>query len=207
MFSGIVEAVGTVQAIETTSSGRRFWIQAPFIEELSLGASIAHNGACLSVIAIKHRFYCVEAVSETLSRTTLGSLDLQDPINLERSLPVTARIEGHIVQGHVDTTLTVLDMQPVGGESFYYTFELPPEWAPFVVEKGSIALDGVSLTVTQVALESFQVAVIPWTYQHTTFSRLKRGMRVNAEFDILAKYLWRWAQRYGFPSSGLPSQP
>ncbi|GIV24984.1 MAG: riboflavin synthase subunit alpha [Bacteroidia bacterium] len=197
MFSGIIEAVGTVQAIETTAGGRRFWIQAPFVGELSVGASIAHNGVCLSVIAIKHRFYCVEAVQETLSRTNLGDLELGDPVNLERSLPVTARLEGHLVQGHVDTTLAVLDMERVGGDSWYYTFELPPAWAHLVVEKGSIAIEGVSLTVAQLEEKAFRVAVIPWTYQHTRFSALRRGQRVNVEFDILAKYFWRWYQLYG----------
>lgn len=197
MFSGIIEAVGTVQAIETMAAGRRFWVQAPFVEALSLGSSIAHNGACLSVIAIKHRFYCVEAVQETLSRTTLGLLDLGSPVNLERALPASARLEGHIVQGHVDTTLEVLDVERVGEESYYFTFSLPGSWAPYVVEKGSIAIDGVSLTIADVSEGAFRVAIIPWTYQHTTFSKLKRGMRVNVEFDILAKYLRRWAERYG----------
>ncbi len=197
MFSGIIEAIGTVQAIETMASGRRFWIQAPFVEALSLGSSIAHNGACLSVIAIKHRFYCVEAVQETLNRTTLGLLDLGSPINLERALPACARLEGHIVQGHVDTTTEVLEITRVGGDSYYFSFALSEEWAPYVVEKGSIAIDGVSLTVAGVEKGAFRVAIIPWTYQHTTFSKLKRGMLVNVEFDILAKYLWRWAQRYG----------
>lgn len=198
MFSGIIEAVGTVQAIETMASGRRFWIQAPFVEALSLGSSVAHNGVCLSVIAIKHRFYCVEAVQETLSRTTLGLLDLGSPVNLERALPATARLEGHIVQGHVDTTLEVLEIERVGEDSYYFTFDLPENWAPYVVEKGSIAIDGVSLTVANLSERTFRVAIIPWTYQHTTFSRLRRGMQVNVEFDILAKYLRRWAERYGF---------
>lgn len=204
MFSGIIEAVGTIQAIETVASGRRFWIQAPFVGELSLGASIAHNGACLSVTAIKHRFYCVEAVAETLSRTNLGLLDLGDSVNLERSLPATGRIEGHIVQGHVDTTLMVLEIERVAPESFYYTFELPAAWAPLVVEKGSIAIDGVSLTVAKVEADAFRVAVIPWTYQHTNFARLRKGSRVNVEFDLLAKYLWRWAQQYSLPLPSLP---
>ncbi|MCX8111839.1 MAG: riboflavin synthase [Bacteroidia bacterium] len=197
MFSGIVEAVGTIQAIETMASGRRFWIQAPFVDALSLGNSIAHDGACLSVIAIKHRFYCVEAVHETLVRTTLGERDLGDGINLERALPIGARLEGHIVQGHIDTTLEVLEISRVGGESYYFTFSLPEPWAPYVVEKGSIAINGVSLTVANVEREAFRVAIIPWTFQHTTFARLKRGDRVNVEFDIMAKYLWKWAQQYG----------
>lgn len=204
MFSGIIEAVGTIQAIETVASGRRFWIQAPFVGELSVGASIAHNGACLTVIAIKHKFYCVEAVQETLERTNLGEWDLQDPVNLERSLPAAGRIEGHLVQGHVDTTLTLLEITRVGPDSFYYTFELPDEWAPLVVEKGSIALNGVSLTVAAVEAGAFRVAIIPWTYQHTNFPRLRKGMRVNAEFDILAKYLWKWAQNYGLSRTQLP---
>ncbi|MCS7153700.1 MAG: riboflavin synthase [Bacteroidia bacterium] len=205
MFSGIVEAIGTIQAIETVAAGRRFWIQAPFVEALSLGSSIAHNGICLSVIAIKHRFYCVEAVPETLARTTLGSLDLGDAVNLERALAVGARWEGHIVQGHIDTTLEVLEIHRTGGDSYYFTFSLPEEWAPYVVEKGSIAIDGVSLTVAGLEKGAFRVAIIPWTYHHTTFSRLKRGSRVNVEFDIMAKYLWHWAQRYGLHHVGFSS--
>lgn len=197
MFAGIIEAVGTIQAIETIAEGRRFWIQAPFVEALSLGSSIAHDGTCLSVIAIKHRFYCVEAVQETLNRTTLGSLDLGDAINLERALPANGRIEGHFVQGHIDTTLEVLEITRVGGDSYYFTFELPEAWSPYVVEKGSIAINGVSLTIAGVEKGAFRVAIIPWTFHHTTFSKLRRGSRVNVEFDILAKYLWQWAQHYG----------
>ncbi|MEN3040921.1 MAG: riboflavin synthase [Bacteroidia bacterium] len=196
MFSGIIEAIGIVRAIETVEAGRRFWIQAPFIDSLSLGSSIAHDGACLSVIAIKHRFYCVEAVQETLNRTTLGELDLGDSINLERALPVSGRLEGHLVQGHVDTVVEVLDITRVGGESFYFSFSLPERWAPFVVEKGSIAINGVSLTIAGVEKGAFRVAIIPWTYRHTTFSNLKRGSKANVEFDIIAKYLWQWAQAY-----------
>lgn len=196
MFSGIVEAIGTVRAIETTPNGKRFWIEAPFVDSLSLGASIAHNGTCLSVIAIRHRFYCVEAVQETLQRTNLGHLELNDSVNLERSLLPTARLEGHLVYGHVDTTLTLLETQRVGGESFYFTFELPEAWEHLVVEKGSLALDGVSLTVAAVEKGAFRVAIIPWTYRHTIFSHRRVGQLVNAEFDILAKYLWQWSQRY-----------
>lgn len=207
MFSGIIEAVGTIRAIETAPNGKRFWIEAPFVESLSLGASIAHNGACLSVIAIRHRFYCVEAVQETLRRTNLGHLELNDPINLERSLLATARLEGHLVYGHVDTTLTLLEIQRVGGESFYFTFELPEAWEHLVVEKGSIALDGVSLTVAAVEKGTFRIAVIPWTYQHTTFAHYKPGRLVNAEFDILAKYLWQWNQRYRREYPENPSEP
>ncbi|MCS7296660.1 MAG: riboflavin synthase [Bacteroidia bacterium] len=200
MFSGIIEAIGTVQAIETVTEGRRFWIQAPFVEALSLGSSIAHNGACLSVVAIKHRFYCVEAVHETLNRTNLNELELGDPVNLERALPVTARIEGHFVQGHVDTTIELVEIVRVGGDTYYFSFAISEPWRPYVVEKGSIAIDGVSLTVAAVEEESFRVAIIPWTYHHTTFSQRKVGDRLNVEFDILAKYLWRWAQRYGISS-------
>lgn len=206
MFSGIVEAIGAVRAIETVENGKRFWIEAPFVESLSLGASISHNGACLSVIAIRHRFYCVEAVQETLRRTNLGHLDLHDPVNLERSLLATARLEGHLVYGHVDTTLKLLEIQRVGGESFYFTFELPEAWAHLVVEKGSIALDGVSLTVAAVEKGAFRVAIIPWTYQHTTFAHRKVGQAVNAEFDILAKYLWQWSQRYRIAHPSAPTE-
>ncbi|MCS7162589.1 MAG: riboflavin synthase [Bacteroidia bacterium] len=194
MFSGIIEAVGTVQAIETVPAGRRLWIQAPFVEEIAVGNSIAHDGVCLSVIAIKHRFYCVEVVAETLQRTTLGQLELQSPINLERSLPVNGRLEGHIVQGHVDTTTEVVDILPLGGDSFYFVFRLPPEWSHLVVEKGAIAINGTSLTVASVEADTFRIAIIPWTYRHTNFAYLRKGNRVNVEFDILAKYLWKWAQ-------------
>lgn len=197
MFSGIIEAIGFIRAIETFSGGKRFWIEAPFVSEISLGQSIAHNGACLTITAIKHRYYCVEAVQETLSRTNLGTLDLNSPLNLERSLSAGGRWEGHIVQGHIDTTLTLLDIQPLDKESFYFFFELPSAYAPLVVEKGSIALNGVSLTIARLYADSFAVAIIPWTYRHTTFQYLKAGDRVNVEFDLVAKYLWRWASLYG----------
>lgn len=197
MFTGIIEALGSVQAIETTASGRRLWIQAPFIQELSIGQSIAHNGACLTVIAIKHRFYCVEVVRETLSRTTLGQLELNDLLNLERSLSAKGRWEGHIVQGHVDTTLTLLQIEKVGDDSYYFTFELPNAWAHLVVEKGAIAINGVSLTVANLTKNAFQVAIIPHTYHQTTFHKLRRGDRVNVEFDLLGKYFWRWVALFG----------
>jgi riboflavin synthase len=196
MFSGIIEAIGSVQAIETFSGGKRLWIQAPFVQELSLGQSIAHNGTCLTVTAIKHRFYCVEVVKETLERTNLGSLELNSALNLERSVPVGGRWEGHIVQGHIDTTLRLHEIQRVAEESFYFTFELAPLWATLIVEKGSIAINGVSLTVAKVNDDSFCVAIIPWTYRHTTFQALRVGDRVNVEFDLVAKYLWRWASLY-----------
>ena len=198
MFSGIIEAIGFIRAIETFSEGKRFWIEAPFVSEISLGQSIAHNGACLTITAIKHRYYCVEAVQETLSRTNLGALDLNSPVNLERSLPAGGRWEGHIVQGHIDTTLRLLDIQPLEKESFYFFFELPSAYTPLVVEKGSIALNGVSLTIARLYSDSFAVAIIPWTYRHTTFQYLRAGDRVNVEFDLVAKYLWRWASLYGF---------
>ncbi|MCS6790186.1 MAG: riboflavin synthase [Bacteroidia bacterium] len=201
MFSGIVEALGTVQAIEKMERARRLWIHAPFVEEITLGSSIAHNGACLTVVAVKHRFYCVEVVEETLQRTNLGKLQVGDIVNVERSLPLGARVEGHLVQGHIDTTLEVIEVEKVGEDSYYFTFELPESWSHLVVEKGSIALDGVSLTVASVQKGAFRVAIIPWTYTHTTFSRLRKGMRVNVEFDIMAKYLWQWSQRY-LPQEG-----
>ncbi len=198
MFSGIVETIGFIRAIETFSGGKRFWIEAPFVSEISLGQSIAHNGACLTVTAIKHRYYCVEAVQETLSRTNLGTLDLNSPLNLERSLPASGRWEGHIVQGHIDTALTLRDIQPLTNESFYFFFQLPSEYAHLVVEKGSIAINGVSLTIASLHSDAFAVAIIPWTYRHTTFQYLRAGDRVNVEFDILAKYFWRWTSLYGF---------
>ena len=197
MFSGIIEAIGHVRAIETLASGKRFWIEAPFVSELHLGQSIAHNGACLTVTAIKHRAYCVEAVQETLHRTNLGALELNSPVNLERSLSAAGRWEGHIVQGHVDTTLTLLDIQSQGQDSFYFFFELPPAYAHLVVEKGSIALNGVSLTIAKLYTDTFAIAIIPWTYRHTTFQFLKAGDRINAEFDLVAKYFWRWTSLYG----------
>jgi riboflavin synthase len=202
MFSGIIEAIGFVRAIETFAGGKRLWIEAPFVHEISLGQSIAHNGACLTVTAIKHRYYCVEAVQETLSRTNLGTLELNSPLNLERSLPLNGRWEGHIVQGHIDTTLTLLDIQPLPNDSFYFFFELPPAYAHLVVEKGSIAINGVSLTIAKLHADTFAVAIIPWTYRHTTFQYLKAGDRVNVEFDLLAKYFWRWASLH---ASGLLS--
>ncbi len=203
MFTGIIEALGSVQAIETTANGRRFWIQAPFIQELSIGQSIAHNGICLTVVAIKHRFYCVEVVRETLSRTTLGQLELNDFVNLERSLSLGGRWEGHLVQGHVDTTLTLLQIEKAGEDSYYFTFELPAAWAYLVVEKGSIALNGVSLTVATLTESAFRVAIIPHTYHQTTFHKLRQGERVNVEFDLVGKYFWRWASLYGIGVLGL----
>ncbi len=190
MFTGIVEAVGEVTAIDADADGRRLTVTAPFAEELTGGQSVSVSGTCLTVEAAAERAFEVFLASETIARTSLGDLAVGDGVNLERALPADGRFDGHLVQGHVDTTTELLDVERVG-EDWTYTFGLPTELDRYIVEKGSIALDGVSLTVADRQPESFTVAIIPTTYAETTFEERQPGDRLNVEADMIAKYVER----------------
>lgn len=192
MFTGIVEQLGTVVSFRDEGSNRTFWVRAAMAPELKVDQSVAHNGVCLTVVAVDGGQFAVTAVKETLERTALGDLLPGGTINLERCLRVGDRLDGHMVQGHVDTTTlceAVVDQQG----SWTYSFQLPSQ-AHLLVYKGSICINGVSLTVAALHDRSFEVAIIPYTHAHTTFNTLRAGQRVNLEFDVLGKYVERLLQ-------------
>jgi len=193
MFTGIVEAVGRVADVDVDADGRRLRIEAD-LADLSTGQSISVAGVCLTVEAVDDGGFEVFTAAETTAKTTLDALEAGDPVNLERAVRVEDRLDGHIVQGHVDTTTTVEAVEQVG-EDRIYTFALPGAHERYVVPRGSIALDGVSLTVAGVddAAGTFRVAIVPETIDRTTFDGLGPGDRVNVEVDVLAKYVERLA--------------
>lgn len=189
MFTGIVEEVGTVREVQRDRGNIDLILAARMAPELKVDQSVAHNGVCLTVVEVSGAHYKVTAVEETLQRTNLGSLRSGDGVNLERCLRLGDRLDGHMVQGHVDNTVECTARENLDG-SWWFTFRLPQE-KHLLVHKGSICVNGVSLTIAELEHEHFAVAVIPYTYAHTTFHALQPGMRVNLEFDILGKYVER----------------
>lgn len=195
MFSGIIEAMARVVDIRHDQDNVHFTLSCPFTSELSIDQSVAHNGVCLTVVSIQDDTYVVTAMRETLERSNLGLLQVGDQVNVERSMQMNGRLDGHIVQGHVDETATCIAMADADG-STYFTFEYPEnrEMAKkgyFTVDKGSVTVNGVSLTVCNPTSNTFQVAIIPYTFEHTNFCDIKVGTVVNLEFDILGKYIAR----------------
>lgn len=195
MFSGIIEGMARVEAIRTEQDNVHFTLSCPFVEELKIDQSVAHNGVCLTVVKIEDGVYTVTAMKETLYRSNLGMLKVGDKVNVERSMMMNGRLDGHIVQGHVDTTARCTAMEDANG-STYFTFEhaTAPEMTRrgyFTVDKGSVTVNGVSLTVCNPTAHSFQVAIIPYTMEHTNFCDIKVGTVVNLEFDIIGKYVAR----------------
>lgn len=191
MFTGIIECLGKVQSINSEhGSNIDFWITTPITHELKIDQSVAHNGVCLTVVAISGDNYKVTAVAETLQKTNLDTLQAGDTVNIERALKVGDRLDGHFVQGHVDTTGYCETVLQLDG-SWLYNFSFAEEHAALMIEKGSICINGVSLTAFNVTRNSFTVTIIPYTYEHTTFNQLKAGDKVNLEFDVLGKYLLR----------------
>lgn len=189
MFTGLVEALGQIEHATEEGSGRRFRVAWPGSDEvLTLGESVAINGCCLTVVAAEPGRFDVQLGPETLNRTNLGTKQAGDPVNLERSLRVGDRLGGHFVQGHVDSTATLVDRHPDGDWDFL-GFRLDPQWLPLLVPKGSIAVDGVSLTLVDVSAAGFSVMLIPHTLDATTLGALKVGDRVNIEADMLAKHV------------------
>ena len=196
MFSGIVERMGEVVSIREDRQNKDFTLRADFASELKIDQSIAHNGVCLTVTEIVGDTYTVTAMKETLDRSNLGMLRVGDLVNLERSMKPDALLDGHIVQGHVDQTARCTAREDADG-SWYYTFEYEPRGGGLcTVEKGSVAVNGVSLTVCDPTERSFRVAIIPYTYEHTNFCRIDVGTTVNLEFDIVGKYIARLMQQY-----------
>ncbi|MDE6536975.1 MAG: riboflavin synthase [Muribaculaceae bacterium] len=198
MFSGIVESTAEVVGLREDKENLHITMRAPFAEELKIDQSVAHNGVCLTVVDLPgDDTYTVTAIKETLDRSNLGDLKIGDLVNLERSMKMDGRLDGHIVQGHVDTTAVCEDVSEADG-SWYYTFRynVSPEMARrgyMTVDKGSVTVNGVSLTVVEPTDDSFKVAIIPYTHDNTNFHRIEKGSRVNLEFDILGKYLARLA--------------
>ena len=196
MFSGIVEEAGEVVRIEKEGSNVNITMRCSFTDELKIDQSVAHNGVCLTVVSLNaDGTYTVTAVQETLDRSNLGDLKPGSLVNLERSMKINGRLDGHIVQGHVDTTAVCTDVETLDG-SWYYTFryDFRPEMAArgyVTVDKGSITVNGVSLTVVTPEADSFRVAIIPYTHDHTNFKEIEAGTRVNLEFDIIGKYIAR----------------
>ena len=195
MFSGIVEEMATVVAVKKYGENVDFTLRCSFVDELGIDQSVAHNGVCLTVVEIKDGTYTVTAMKETLDRSNLGLLKEGDRVNVERSMMMNGRLDGHIVQGHVDETATCIAMEDANG-STYFTFQYKAnkEMAArgyFTVDKGSVTVNGVSLTVCEPTDDSFKVAIIPYTRENTNFADIKVGTVVNLEFDIIGKYIAR----------------
>ncbi len=189
MFSGIVEEAATVVKLEKEHDNLHITMKCSFTKELKIDQSISHNGVCLTVVKKVMDTYTVTAIKETLDKTNLSHLKPGDKVNLERSTKLDGRLDGHMVQGHVDQTAVCTEVKEAGG-SWYYTFSYEPQQDDYMtVEKGSIAVNGVSLTVVNSQPKSFQVAIIPFTYEMTNFHQINKGTVVNLEFDILGKYI------------------
>ena len=190
MFSGIIEASGEVTAIQKDQNNIHISVRSDFTSELKIDQSIAHNGICLTVVDVADDKYTVTAIEETIKKTNIGSLEVGDTINLERCLKVGDRLDGHIVQGHVDQIAVCKEVIEQSG-SWMFTFEYDASQNNITVEKGSICVNGVSLTVVNSKDNSFSVCIIPYTFEHTNFKNIQAGTIVNLEFDILGKYISR----------------
>lgn len=195
MFSGIIEDMARVVKVEQEKDNVHFTLTCPFVQELKIDQSVAHNGVCLTVVRLKDDTYTVTAMRETLERSNLGLLKVGDEVNVERSMMMNGRLDGHIVQGHVDQTAECVSVEDANG-SYIFTFRyaFDKEMASrgyFTVDKGSVTVNGVSLTVCNPGQDTFQVNIIPYTYEHTNFHNIKPGTKVNIEFDIIGKYLSR----------------
>ena len=190
MFTGIIETVATVADIVQDGSNVHFTIESSIAGELKVDQSVAHNGVCLTVVEIAGNTYRVTAVAETIAKTNLGQWRGGDQVNIERSLKVGDRLDGHFVQGHVDTTAQCIEKQTLDG-SWLFRFRFPDKFAALVIEKGSICINGVSLTAFNAGRDELTVTIIPYTYSHTNFNTIEEGSVVNMEFDVLGKYLLR----------------
>ncbi|HEY6901919.1 MAG TPA: riboflavin synthase [Puia sp.] len=193
MFTGIIESLGKVHSIETHGSNKTFWVESSLGPELKIDQSLSHNGVCLTVEEIREGLHRVTAIAETLEKTNLGSWLPGDLVNLERCMVMNGRLDGHIVQGHVDTTATCLERTDKQG-SWEFRFEFPKKFSHLIIEKGSICLNGISLTLFNVKKSKFDVAIIPYTFEHTNIKSVVAGSKVNLEFDILGKYVYRFMQ-------------
>jgi len=190
MFTGIVETQGIIKKVTEKGTNKTFWIRSPISSKLKPDQSVAHDGVCLTVEEIKSGRHRVTAIAETLTKTTLGDWQEGSTINLERCLKINDRLDGHFVQGHVDTSGTCVDKKEKDG-SWELSFQFPPAFASLIIEKGSIAINGISLTIFNATGTTFDIAIIPYTFEHTNMNLLKPGQKVNIEFDMLGKYINR----------------
>ncbi|KVV13234.1 riboflavin synthase [Flavobacterium sp. TAB 87] len=190
MFTGIIETLGTISEIQKEKGNLHITIGSSITTELKIDQSVAHNGICLTVVAIKDSLYTVTAIEETIKKTNIGSWQQGDIVNLERAMKLGDRLDGHIVQGHVDQTGTCIAIEEANG-SWNYTFEYDSTLSNITIEKGSITVNGVSLTVVNSKENQFSVSIIPYTYEHTNFKDFKVGSVINLEFDVIGKYVSR----------------
>jgi riboflavin synthase len=190
MFTGIIETLGTLVEVKKDLENLHLTVQTPLTSELKIDQSVAHNGVCLTVVSKTDTAYTVTAIQETCLKTNIESWAVGDAINLERAMVLGARLDGHIVQGHVDQTGICTEIKEADG-SWYFSFEYDPSLHNITIEKGSITVNGVSLTVVNSNANSFSVAIIPYTYEHTNFQTFKVGTQVNLEFDVIGKYVSR----------------
>ncbi len=194
MFTGIIETLGKVTALHREQGNLHITVTSAISQELKIDQSVAHNGVCLTVVALANDSHTVTAIAETLNKTNLGSLEVGQLVNLERCMQMNARLDGHIVQGHVDQTAICTGYEELDG-SWLYTFEYDAAVGNVTVEKGSICVNGISLTVVNSGSNYFSVAIIPYTYEHTNLQQVRKGSTVNLEFDIIGKYVARLMQR------------
>ena len=190
MFTGIIETLGTIQEIRKENGNLHISVSSSLTEELKIDQSVAHNGVCLTVVAINNNQYTVTAIQETIAKTNLADWNVRDLVNLERAMKLGDRLDGHIVQGHVDQIGVCKSIVEANG-SWYYTFEYDEKLNNLTIEKGSITVNGVSLTVVNSKRNEFSVAIIPFTYEHTNFKNFKVGTKINLEFDVIGKYVSR----------------
>lgn len=192
MFTGIIENTGVVSQVKSEGTNKVFWINTSLAPALKVDQSLSHNGVCLTVEEIVNDSYRVTAIDETLLKTNLNDWETGSIVNLESCMEINGRIDGHIVQGHIDTTALCLSRVDKNG-SWEYAFEVGRQYAPLMIEKGSIALNGISLTIFNVTENTFMAGIIPYTFDHTNISHLKPGDKVNIEFDMMGKYVNRMA--------------
>lgn len=193
MFTGIIETLGTIKELRKEGENIHVSVQSNITHELKIDQSVAHNGVCLTVVAIDNDTYTVTAIKETIDKTNLGDWNIGDNVNLERAMKLGDRLDGHIVQGHVDQTATCKNIEEANG-SWYFTFEYDKNLNNITIEKGSITVNGTSLTVVNSKINEFSVAIIPYTFEHTNFHTFKIGTKVNLEFDVIGKYVARLHQ-------------
>jgi len=190
MFTGIIETLGTIKDLKKENDNLHITISSSITNELKIDQSVSHNGVCLTVVSIENDCYTVTAIRETIEKTNLGEWKTGDLINLERAMKLGDRLDGHIVQGHVDQTGTCQSIEEANG-SWYFTFEYDKAFSNITIEKGSITVNGVSLTVVNSKINEFSVAIIPYTFEHTNFQNFKVGTKINLEFDVVGKYVSR----------------
>jgi riboflavin synthase len=190
MFTGIIETLGIIKEIKKNKDNLDITVHCPMVHELKVDQSVAHNGVCLTVVSIEKDQYTVTAIKETIEKTNLGDWKINDLVNLERAMKLDARLDGHIVQGHVDQTGICKNIEETNG-SWRYTFQYDKNLNNITIEKGSITVNGVSLTVVNSKRDEFSVAIIPYTYEHTNFKDFVVGSKINLEFDVIGKYVSR----------------